>query len=239
VLTDISDEWFSSGGGLYNSNGTVWIVNSAITANGALPLGQGAGIHNGGEMSIIDSTIGGNVAASAGGGIYNSGRLELQGVTLADNEAQGAVLHGPGPCVEFCDQGGGGLWNAPSATAIAATSIIARNTGPFAPDCSGVLISRGGNAIGDLTGCSIQASQGRHRNTPDDLTSLDPLLGALQDNGDAGRAHYPLLATSPLIDAGGKVGRLCEYQDQLGHRRRDGDGDGKVLCDIGAVEFRP
>ena len=239
VLTDVSDEWFSSGGGIYNGGGTVWIQDSAITQNVALPIGQGGGIHNGGEMGIVNSTIGDNTAASAGGGIFNSGHLELQGVTLAANEAQGALLHGPGPCTSFCEQGGGGLWNGPNATAVIATSLIARNTGsPSGQDCFGVLLSKGHNAIGDLAGCVLQPSPEHHGGSLQDLTSLDPLLGELADNGDAGRAHFPLLANSPVIDAGGKVGKRCEKLDQLGHRRRDGDGDGKVRCDIGAIEFR-
>ena len=239
VLTDVSDEWFSFGGGIYNNRGTVWIQDSAITENAVLPIGQGGGIYSNGEMGIVNSTIGGNLAVSAGGGIYNSGHLELQGVTLAANEAPGGLLHSPLPCAPLCDQGGGGLWNGPNATAVIATSLIARNRGsPSGQDCFGVLLSKGHNAIGDLAGCVLQPSPEHHGAALQDLTNLDPLLGELQDNGDAGWAHFPLLANSPVIDAGGKVGKRCEKLDQLGHRRRDGDGDGNVRCDIGAIEFR-
>jgi len=63
----------------------------------------------------------------------------------------------------------------------------------------------------------------------------DLLVGELSDNGEPGGLHYPLLAGSPAIDAG--IDGLCTEADQLGQARVDGNGDGLVTCDIGAVEF--
>ena len=66
--------------------------------NGADP--HGGGIRNRGDLSIADSTIEGNAAATildeagavvtpgAGGGIYNTGQLALDHVTVSDNTAE-------------------------------------------------------------------------------------------------------------------------------------------------------
>jgi hypothetical protein len=100
-----------------------------------------------------------------------------------------------------------------------------------------VLGSRGYNALGVSTDCNLQKVSGTPSAAPD-LIGLDPRMGDLTDNGEPGEAHVPLLAGSPLIDAGGKVFASCSPRDQLGNRRRDGDHDGIIECDIGAVEFR-
>jgi len=66
-------------------------------------------------------------------------------------------------------------------------------------------------------------------------------LGDLQDDGVPGNTHYPPLAGSPLIDAGGSVGPTCSPTDQIGQRRVEGDADndGANVCDVGAIEFQP
>ena len=53
-----------------------------------------------------------------------------------------------------------------------------------------------------------------------------------------------MLAGSPAIDAGNPaltsgVGGACEYDDQHGVNRTDGDGDSKIRCDIDAYEAGP
>jgi len=57
----------------------------------------------------------------------------------------------------------------------------------------------------------------------------------------SGNTHYPPLADSPLIDAGGSIGPTCSPTDQIGQRRVEGDADhdGASVCDVGAIEFRP
>lgn len=91
------------------------------------------------------------------------------------------------------------------------------------PDCGGTITSLGHNILGDASGCSVT------------LAPTDRM-------GDAGLAtlrHHviPLLRESAAIDAGDDS--ACPPRDQLGVRRRDGDRDGIIVCDIGAVEFRP
>lgn len=64
----------------------------------------------------------------------------------------------------------------------------------------------------------------------------DPQLGSLADN-DGGLPAFPLPPGSPAIDGGSPSG--CPATDQLGLPRPvDGDGNGVVACDIGAVEYQ-
>jgi hypothetical protein len=245
------DEWFGSGGGISNG-GRLWLVNTAVKENAAAPMGLGGGILNSGELTIIDSTIADNLAESSGGGVLNAGTLKLKGATLSGNVAQGGRIVGEAPGGPFpdpdcfladlskCNVGGGGIWNE-TGTVIAVRSLIAGNGGPdpaeVGKDCMGPVISKGRNALGDSRACVLTPQSAQ---TPADLVDVDPLIGALADDGSPGNAHFPILAGSPLIDAGGKVTKSsCTSHDQLRQERVDGDGDGKIRCDIGAVEFVP
>ena len=75
------------------------------------------------------------------------------------------------------------------------------------------------------------------------------MLGPLQDNGGPTWTHMPLEG-SPVIDRGICLSTSIPLPeglqlapiltDQRGVRRPiDGDQDGVMLCDIGAVEYRP
>ena len=92
------------------------------------------------------------------------------------------------------------------------------------------MISNGYNVIGVATDCQLQQP------APSDQLGVDAQLGDLTDDGKPGHAHVPILTGSPLIDAGGSA---CAVRDQLGAPRIDGDHDGVVECDVGAVEFGP
>jgi len=247
------DDWLGFGGAIFN-RGTVWMKNSSLVENTAIPYGFGGAIDNQGSMQIENTTIGANSAGTIGGAVFNGGSLTLRGVTIARNEVWGAVLRSgegtqssfpPGCSVatpELCIVGGGGIWNEPGATVQTANSVLASNTGPIShggptfSDCHGTLISKGRNAIGSDAECVLDR-QGDTSWYAEDLTNLDVKLGALQDDGRAGKAVVPLLANSPVIDQGGRVWDRCTPLDQLGHYRSDGDADGRLRCDIGAVEF--
>ena len=109
----------------------------------------------------------------------------------------------------------------------------------YAPDCGGVNYSNDFNAIGVVLERSCRlVERGSIGPAANDRLNVDTQLGDLTDNGEAGNAHVPLLSGSPLIDAGGKVLFACTLRDQLGQRRTDGDHDGGVECDVGAVEFQ-
>jgi predicted outer membrane repeat protein len=251
------DEWAGFGAGIANAGGTVSIVKSTIVENAALPLGVGAGLYNyQGTVTMQDSTVAGNSAGTSGGGIYNEGVLRLEGVTVARNDSQTNTSPGgesglrefPDGCrvdnLDGCISGGGGIWIEGAGTVQSVRSLIGSNTlafdesRQFGPDCRGTVTSGGYTALGDSTDCSLVRAPGLPPQSTDKV-EIDPLLGELQDNGDAGYPHLPVLASSPLIDAGGKVSRLCAPRDQIGQPRVDGNGDGNALCDIGAIEYQP
>jgi hypothetical protein len=66
-----------------------------------------------------------------------------------------------------------------------------------------------------------------------DLLNRNPLLGPLQNNGGPTdtRALWP---GSPAVDRANNA--LCPATDQRSVARRDGDGNGTVICDIGSYE---
>ncbi len=70
---------------------------------------------------------------------------------------------------------------------------------------------------------------------PGDLSSTNPMLGTLADNGGP-TWTLPLLAGSPAIDHANPVG--CSSRDQRGYYRPvDGDAVPGAICDIGAYEY--
>jgi CSLREA domain-containing protein len=254
------------GGGLFNDQGTVTIRDSRILENRA-EAGGGGILNRTGTVLLIHSTIAGNVAEEdLGGGIANDqGTVLILKSTIARNfgddaggvqNAQGLILGlnstiatNHGLCV-------GGVVNGTGAVVLANTtvadnqgdvcaggianfsgqvslhqSILARNQSQESstPNCEGVITSRGFNLVSDITGCTLVPRPGDR--------IQDPLLGDYTDSGEPGQGHVPLRPGSPAIDQG--FPPTCPPTDQLGKPRRDGDGDGRIRCDIGAVEFQP
>jgi CSLREA domain-containing protein len=68
------------GAGIYNG-GTLTVSNSTISGN------SGTGISNGGTLTVSNSTLSGNSASFGGGGIINGGTLEVNNSTLSGNSA--------------------------------------------------------------------------------------------------------------------------------------------------------
>ncbi len=105
-FTLVNDSASGEGGGIYNSFGTVSIVNSTLFGNSA---GYGGGVYNNhGTVTIGNSTLSANTATYDGGGVCNSfGTLTVSNSTLSGNKA-GTY--------------GGGLYNADgSATLVNST----------------------------------------------------------------------------------------------------------------------
>jgi hypothetical protein len=244
----ISDNGADQGGGIQNGafanvGGTVWILTSTVRNNGANNAGgianhallflenstlqgnvcqafagQAAGMTNAGTATVTNSTIGQNQGQlRCSGGIANYGTLTLRNSTVSQNRAGGL----PGT------RAGGIL--AVSGIVTLHNTILAQNTAPVGPECVGVLGSLGHNLLGDLTACSLTLED-------TDLTG-DPGLDAFADNDTPGHGYFPLLPTSPAIDAADDLG--CPRRDQRGQRRVDIRGVGASLCDIGAIEFPP
>ncbi|MBN1993561.1 MAG: hypothetical protein JW953_12750 [Anaerolineae bacterium] len=205
-----------NGGGLFNMNGTMTLVNSTLSGNAANGI-PGAGTD----------------VSGMGGGAVNAGstlisRLILTNTTVTGNHANVT---------------GGGLGTGlldPAAWGTATTlknSLVAGNSATMLPaNCTSqptsapnMFVSQGYNLENGNTCNLTQAS---------DLINTDPLLGPLADNGGPTQTHA-LPPGSPAIDQG-HTGSF--NTDQRGRPRPvDMDnianatgGDGS---DIGAYEF--
>jgi hypothetical protein len=79
----------TDGGGVFNSGGAVMVSNgSSLSGNSAV---NGGGILTlTGKVTVSNSTLGGNTAARMGGGIYDAsgGTVTINGGTLENNSAQ-------------------------------------------------------------------------------------------------------------------------------------------------------
>jgi hypothetical protein len=206
------------GAGGILSRGAIVIRNSAVIFNHGDCCNPGGGVLNvGGSVEIVSSTIAKNTVGEGGGGVANfGGEISITNSTIRENETFGSG-----------SRGGGGLWND-SGTLRVQNTIVAGNINNFSfargVDCFGTITSLGNNLIGDPSGCGISLQ-------PSDLTG-DPGLGSLVGTGEddlPGRAFYPVLAGSAVIDEGNP--NACLQTDQLGNPR-------VKRCDIGAVEFR-
>lgn len=209
-----------NGGGIFNS----WILKLQQCAIIGNTSGEdGAGIYNGsvGDVTIVNSTIGKNVAKSNGGGIYNMSEAKsviITNATIVENNAGGY---------------GGGIANDNFTVKIILQNTILANNVLSSKDDVDLIIGKSDcwgefssydppNIIGDLTeGCSI--------NTGTNQLGKDPKLTPLDSQTNV----YSLSSDSPAVDSG-----ACEdvydtdiSEDQLGTKRPAGNG-----CDIGAVE---
>jgi hypothetical protein len=241
----VADNSASTAGGIANT-GTMTIDQSAIRDNGAEDIG---GIRNTGTATITNSAITNNQGSFRGGGIANEGgTLTLTSATVALNRGgfefgfgggignDGGTVHIGNSTIAdnaVADNGGAGIEND-SGTVELQNSILARNATvlsflpfPPGPDCVGVITSLGHNLIEDPSDCSM-ALLGTDR-------TGNPGLGFFRDDGTPGNGHIPLIEGSQSIDAGDPAS--CTPADQLGQPRADGDGNGDVVCDIGAIEF--
>jgi CSLREA domain-containing protein len=203
------------GGGIYNG-GTMMITNSTVSGNKNTGYAHGGGIASfGPTLTLTNSTVSGNTSYLAGGGIYKGGStLTLTNSTVSGNTAGNY---------------GGGIFME-GGTAKLANTIVAGNAAPSnGPDALGAFTSQGNNLIGNVSGSSGWITSGTNK----DLLDTNPLLGPLQNNGGPTntRAIWP---GSPAIDHA--ANDSCLLTDQRGVARKDGDGNGSVVCDIGAYE---
>ncbi|HXJ32436.1 MAG TPA: right-handed parallel beta-helix repeat-containing protein, partial [Candidatus Eisenbacteria bacterium] len=186
------------------------VANSTISNNRAVGnpgTGGGMLIGAGFPSTLTNVTVSGNAAESSGGGIQAFGNLTFRNLTFGDNAA-------PTGSQIFSDTG-----------PLTLTSSIL--SGAAGGHCAGTALPVSGDFNIDSDGsCGLAG--------PNDRT-VDPQLGPLADNGGPTFTHLPA-AASAAIDGGNPV--ECPATDQRGQvRPTDGNGDGTVVCDIGAVEF--
>ena len=203
-----------NGGAVYHATGTA-IINNSLINNNQASAGAGGIYASGNVLNLSNSTVTGNTTPGSGGGILSvSGTTNLLNATVAFNSAHD----------------GGGTAAGLFAPVNARNTIIARNTDVVStPDISGSLNSQGYNLIGNTSGATITGDATGNR------LNVDPLLGALADNGGPTRT-LALLPNSPAIDAG-EPGRASAFDQRGFNRSTDGSGDGTLQTDIGAYEF--
>ncbi len=240
----------SQGGGIFNV-GNLTINQSAITGNVAT---RGAGISqtNNGRTRMTNTTVSGNLASGSGGGLRNvaEGVFEIAYCTITLNRANepGAF---PG---QDSQRFGGGIFNdGPDARVFMAGTILAGNednrdsgSPDFSPDGYSPetfnFKSERSNLVGIVTpNFSIRdaiwgtASFGNVTGTP--AAPVNAGLGAFHVGM---RGHLPG-AGSPAVDAANSVSssplsNRPERDQRNFVRPADGNGDGVIQHDIGALE---
>ena len=244
------------GGGGIASLGRLFIAGSTVAHNSAVQS-RGGGIFSPAAVTVINSTIRGNVSEAGGGGIAISntgGSATIIGTTIVDNHAggsNGGGLHSESSAVAiinstFAENGaesgfGGGLFVAGGA--IVNTTIANNHStlgGGSALAATSALALH--NTIVSGPSDSATACQGQVTSLdnniffdpscavallPHDRTG-DPGLGDFIDFGVPGRGFFLLATNSQALDAADNA--ACLPSDQRGSLRT---GAG---CDIGAVE---
>src|SRR5439155_24880650 len=164
----------------YNSSqyygGGISNYNGTLTVTSSTLSGNhapvGGGLSNAATtVTVINSTVSGNTANS-GGGIWNNVFLTILSSTLSGNI-------------------GGGLGGSSSFGPVSLKNTILKND-PSGSNCMVTIASQGHNLSSDAS-CAFAG--------PGDMSSVDPLLGPLDNNGGPTPIHV-LLPGSPAIDAG-------------------------------------
>jgi hypothetical protein len=213
------------GGAFYLPYGTAIINSCTFSGNVASQFGAALYLQSG-VTTISNSTLTGNSAAYAGGAIATSNyaTLSIYNSTISGNTAVG---------------GGGGIYYAtlafgtPVGSLSLNSTIIAGNTSSSGgPDIS-EKITTGGDynlvGIADVGGFTLG---GTHNLTGTSAAPLNPMLGALANNGGPTQT-MALAATSPAKDAGNNVLGLTTDQRGPGFNRVVGSA-----ADIGAFEIQ-
>jgi uncharacterized repeat protein (TIGR01451 family)/CSLREA domain-containing protein len=237
------------GGGinLYKAGSRVTIQNTTISGNTSNNRGGGIFFYNQPtgttELTISNSTISGNSAGSTfGGGIFfykQAGTTVIENSTISGNSA----ADGGGLC-DFAILGtaalvirnstisgnsastsGGNarLTSFPAVTVV--NSIIANGTAPAQPDLGTgpTNFSVNYSLIENTTGATFTGAN--------NVTGVDPQLGALANNGGATQTHLPAV-TSPVLNAGDPGFAPPPSTDQRGLARVTAS-----RVDIGSLEL--
>lgn len=250
---DIRDSEFegnssaSDGGGIFLWGASADLTRVSMTGNSA---DGGGAIFAGvfGTVRIADSTVANNQTTSGTAiEVQQSPQVSIVNSTVTGNSQGGVGISEAAVAIAFSTivgNGGAGLYTYDSPPWLRGT-ILTGNTGG---DCeivlnSGVAISEGFNIIGDVSGCQLTLDPTDVAGTPS--SPVNPMLGALMDNGGPTMTYKPL-GGSPAVDA--VPPSSCEYDDdglvttpplsltadQRGRVRPRGTG-----CEIGSVELQP
>ncbi|MCS7249186.1 MAG: hypothetical protein NZ840_13240 [Anaerolineales bacterium] len=163
---------------------------------------------------MSNSTLFRNSTLNNGGGIWNAGTLNVLNSTFSENSATVS---------------GGGVYVFTGGSTTLKNTILANSVGG---DCVGSLSGTNKhNLIEDsgVTACGLV------NNSNGNKIGLDPKLGTWIAN-----FYFTLQNDSPAIDAGDNAtcaAAPVSNQSKNGVTRpKDSDGNGSVICDIGAYE---
>ena len=207
-----------------SSNGLLSLDHVVATGNTANNNsgggGAGGAISVSGAVSISDSTFtantaGGNTGTARAGGQGSGGAIDANGSLTLDSDTIDANSAGTAP-----GSAGGGIVQARNVTANG-TIMSGNLAGGASSNCDAHVAS----SDHSLEGPANQTSCGF------DLTSADPLLGALADNGGPTQTQA-LGPYSPALDAI-PAASCPTMSDQRGLPRPDGS---ERTCDVGAYE---
>jgi CSLREA domain-containing protein len=219
----ISGNQANQGGGLYNFYDAtlerVTFNSNHSTQNGGAIYNRDAG------LTMINVTLSGNGAGPYGGGLYNAGSASasFMNSTIVNNTISPSA-----------EEYGAGIYQDQEAFSVNLGHTIIYNNTRYGVEsnCYGntFAINSLGNNLENGQSCNLGVVTG-----DGDLSQVaDALIGPLQNNGGAVLTHTPLTG-SPAIEGGAEAG--CAATDARRVLRPvDGDVDGVLRCDIGAVE---
>jgi hypothetical protein len=248
IDSDIHDNTGRNGGGVAMLTGSApfeirrtTIRNNLATntaASTSSATNGGGGVLAASGISVIDSTIANNRANADGGGIAygNIGVASLAKAQVRSSTIAGNVADADGDAVGA----GAGLRVARNAGINLYDSIFSGNTTGTAAttdDCTGTTPAAASpsissyNLVGAFSGgaCAFAAAN-------NDQIGVDPLLGALADNGGT-TLTMALGAGSVAIDGGDPAGCFDASGAMLATDQRGRARIAGMRCDIGAYEL--
>ena len=221
----------SDGGGVF-STGEVNLDRSLINSNHAANEGgRGGGVFNSGEngapgtLSVLNSTLSGNVAA-LGGGIYSASSALDDGPRVTLLHATVAGNRSPSDGRQLFNQGAASVVSVHNTIIGHRLPVMQVGAGPLTADC-------GGNVTGIASqGANIDTDNSCNFTAGNDLPSVNPMVSALAANGGPTQTHA-ISTGSPALGAADTA--ACPTIDQRGASRTGvWPGPG---CDIGAFEI--
>lgn len=228
--TEFNGNVSTYGGALEVFSSSVTVTDSTFASNtassfgGAIDLSAAAGVVNGTTMA--QNAAGGGAAIEVEG----SSELTLQNSTVNANHAS---VSGAGAGIDTFGCG----------SAVLSYVTFADNSVAISASCpdvflTGTLLAASGTganchgSISETAGYNLDSGTSCHLAKPTDLSSKNPLLGPLANNGGPTQTRS-LLTGSPAIDTGGTLSTGCPLLDQRGDLR-----NWFGTCDIGAYEVQ-
>ena len=253
----------AEGGGMYNNEGVVTIINSTFRKNivkggsGVLAGSGGAGL--GGAIASVGTVFLVNSTFSANKAIGGKGALGIRwgryfNTSIISGGGAGGGAYGGAIAVRgtlsinnctFVDNsasgGGGGGGHRPSRSGASKGGAIYVPRGVLSPSIKNTLIansSSGGNCnrVFGSRGYNIDSDGTCGLSAAGDQSNVDPKLALLKNNGGSTLTHA-LLPGSPAINGGNPAGCTDSKGVAISTDQRGLNRSQGGRCDIGAYEF--